>query len=154
MSCSPLFEINNDISKIIEVYLKTIKNRKLLKDELSDKIQRSLIKKFNMDINNLSLDNYLNNTDELMYWRPKSPGWIWLGKRFLSNNPYVNTAFKKLIIRTGKNKGYCCSCMNKCRWKECPNNGNHMNVIKFPKNILDLHSMGYYNLRVLIHEIK
>lgn len=53
MSCSPLFEINNDISKIIEVYLKTIKNRKLLKDELSDKIQRSLIKKFNMDINNL-----------------------------------------------------------------------------------------------------
>ena len=53
MRCSPLFEINNDISKIIEVYLKTIKNRKLLKDELSDKIQRSLIKKFNMDINNL-----------------------------------------------------------------------------------------------------
>ena len=53
MSCSPLFEINNDISKIIEFYLKTIKNRKLLKDELSDKIQRSLIKKFNMDINNL-----------------------------------------------------------------------------------------------------
>ena len=53
MSCSPLFEINNDISKIIEVYLKIIKNRKLLKDELSDKIQRSLIKKFNMDINNL-----------------------------------------------------------------------------------------------------
>ena len=53
MSCSLLFEINNDISKIIEVYLKTIKNRKLLKDELSDKIQRSLIKKFNMDINNL-----------------------------------------------------------------------------------------------------
>ena len=53
MSCSPLFEINNDISKIIEVYLKTIKNRKLLKDELSDKIQRSLNKKFNMDINNL-----------------------------------------------------------------------------------------------------
>ena len=50
MSCSPLLEINNDISKIIEVYLKTIKNRKLLKDELSDKIQRSLIKKFNMDI--------------------------------------------------------------------------------------------------------
>ena len=63
MSCSLLFEINNDISSIIDVYVKTFQNRKRMKEELKNKIRQSLIKKFNMKINNLTLDNYLNNTE-------------------------------------------------------------------------------------------
>ena len=154
MSCSLLFEINNDISSIIDVYVKTFKNRKRMKEELNNKIRQSLVKKFNMEINNVTLDNYLNNTEGYLYWIPKSPGWIWLGKRFLFDNPNVNHDFRKIIVKTGINKGYCCSCMKKCRWINCPNNGNHMDVIRFPKNILDLHKMGYYDLRVLLSEIK
>ena len=95
-----------------------------------------------------------NNTEKFLYWIPKSPGWIWLGKRFLFDNPNVNHDFRKIIVKTGMNKGYCCSCMKKCQWINCPNNGNHMDVIRFPRNILDLHKMGYYDLRVLLSEIK
>ena len=47
MSCSLLFEINNDISSIIDVYVKTFQNRKRMKEELKNKIRQSLVKKFN-----------------------------------------------------------------------------------------------------------
>ena len=52
MSCSLLFEINNDISSIIDVYVKTFKNRKRMKEELNNKIRQSLVKKFNMERKN------------------------------------------------------------------------------------------------------
>ena len=147
MSCSLLFEINNDISPIIEVYLKTLKNRKRLKHELNSKIQRSLIKQFNRTESDAS--KYFGNE----YWLPNYPGWIWLGKRMVLH-PNINQAFRKLLVITEKNKGYCCSCMKKCRWRKCPERGERMKVIRFPRNILNLNSMGYYDLRVLFSEIK
>ena len=101
MSCPLLFEINNDISSIIDVYVKTFQNRKRMKEELKNKIRQSLIKKFNMKINNVTLDNYLNNTEGYLYWKPKSPGWIWLGKRFLFDNPNVNNDFRKILKDEG-----------------------------------------------------
>ena len=69
-------------------------------------------------------------------------------------HPNINQAFRKLLVITEKNKGYCCSCMKKCRWRKCPERGERMKVIRFPRNILNLNSMGYYDLRVLFSEIK
>jgi len=147
MSCSLLFEINNDISQIIGVYLKTLKNRNRLINEYKVKVKRSLIKQFNKTESDAS--KYFGNE----YWIPKYPGWIWLGKR-MTLHPNLNREFIKIIVRTGGNNGYCCSCMKKCRWSKCPERGEKMKVIKFPRNIFHLNSMGYYDLRVLLNEIK
>ena len=67
MSCSPLFEINNDISKIIEVYLKTIKNRKLLKDELSEHTIRKLDRFIDQYCDKEVMDRYKEDLTLLMY---------------------------------------------------------------------------------------
>ena len=49
MSCSLLFEINNDVSSIIGGYVDTIRNKKVLKEEFLNHVEKSLIKSFNID---------------------------------------------------------------------------------------------------------
>ena len=158
MSCSLLLEINNDISNIIGSYVNTIKKNKILKKEFLNHVRRSLIKGFNIDarreISTRKCDIY--SKDSILYWNPlqfsrERHVWIWLDKRIGS---FVSHEFKKLMIRKDKYNGYCCSCMNKCRWRKCPDKGERWRTLKFPKNINELQSMGYYNYKILMNEIK
>ena len=163
MSCSLLFEINNDLSHIIGVYVNTIKNKKKLKKEFLNHVEKSLIKSFNIDsrIEGSPRECDITSKDPILYWNPTSNVgqlqwksryvWIWLDKRIGS---FVSHEFLKLMIRKNKDNGYCCSCMNKCRWKNCPQKGKRWRTLRFPKNVFHLHNMGYYNYKIVMNEVK
>ena len=158
MSCSLLFEINNDVSSIIGGYVDTIRNKKELKKEFLNHVEKSLIKGFNIDARGKKSPRECDITskDPILYWKPTLQWnsryvWIWLDKRIGS---FVNHEFKKFMIRKDKHNGYCCSCMNKCRWKRCPQKGERWRTLRFPKNVFELQSMGYYNYKIVMNEVK
>ena len=155
MSCSLLFEINNDLSDIVGKYLKTIRNNKKLQQEFLKHVKNTLIKGFNIDTyRNSGRCIDIQSRNPILYWKPRGriPIWVWTDKR--AGNGFINNHFLKMIVMTGKNKGYCCSCMKHCRWRKCPERGERWNVLQFPKKVLDLHTMGYYSLKSLMNEIK
>ena len=160
MSCSLLFEINNDVSNIIETYVNTIKNKKVLKEEFLNHVKKSLIKSFNIDAQGRGPPRECDITskESILYWNPLPDKrwnpqyvWIWLDKRI---GTFVYREFKKFMIRKNKHNGYCCSCMKRCRWTRCPQKGERWRTLRFPKNVFELESLGYYNYKILMNEIK
>ena len=50
MENSPLLYIDNDVSNIIGIYIKTYKSNQNLIDDLNQQIKKSLIKSFNIKL--------------------------------------------------------------------------------------------------------
>ena len=62
MENSPLLYIDNDVSNIIGIYIKTYKSNQNLIDDLNQQIKKSLIKSFYNIL--LFCENYKNQTNE------------------------------------------------------------------------------------------
>jgi len=152
MENSPLLYLCYDISNIIGQYLDTYQKNSKLKQELKYKIDRSMVKFFNIKCSELRYRDYFSKHNESLYKIPdnqwiRNRQWVWKGKR-------MGMPTDKFIIRrTSQKGGVCCSCMKSCNIYEC-NKGRKMELLLFPRKMLDLNHLGYFRTKLLMNELK
>ena len=144
MDNSPLLLLCPDISDIIGEYLDTYKNNFKMKRELRYKIDRSMLKNFNIkckELNrrdrpwHLSTQKSLYKIPHIRKWRYDQDGtwqWVWKGKRM--GEPTDNFIIHRINKREGETAG--------------------MKLLIFPKRLQDLNSLGYFKTKLLLNELK
>ena len=143
MDNSPLLWLCPDISDIIGKYLDTHQNNLKMKEELRYKIERSMLKCFNIrckELNHRSARDAANQESlykipNLHKWRHDQDGawqWIWKGKRMGESND--NFIIHKISKRTGVSAG--------------------MKLLIFPQRLQDLNDLGYFRTKLLFNELK
>ena len=143
MDNSPLLLLCPDISEIIGKYLDTYKNNLKMKKELRYKIDRSMVKHFNIEckeLNRRSHPWHLSNQKSLYKipnirkWKHDRDGtwqWVWKGKRM--GEPTDNFIIRRINKRAGVTAG--------------------MKLLIFPKRLQDLNDLGYFRTKLLLNEL-
>ena len=144
MDNSPLLLLCPDISEIIGKYLDTYKNNLKMKKELRYKIDRSMVKHFNIECKELNrrsaLPWHLSNKESykipnIRKWKHDRDGtwqWVWKGKRM--GEPTDNFIIRRINKRAGVTAG--------------------MKLLIFPKRLQDLNDLGYFRAKLLLNELK
>ena len=167
MENSPLLYIDNDVSNIIGIYIKTYKSNQNLIDDLNQQIKKSLIKSFNIKLYELPYYKYITSNNNDLYRLPnlmnkrkiKEYVWIWSGKRI--NEPTKNF----LIRRISRKKGvYSMSTDIRSRYPskerrqifyENREEKPGWTALLFPiYDITKLKELGYFNTYILLNEVK
>jgi hypothetical protein len=144
MDNSPLLLLCPDISEIIGNYLATYKNNLKMKKELRYKIDRSMVKCFNIQCKefkrrdrpwHLCNNSSLYKIPDIRKWRYDRDGtwqWVWKGKRM--GEPTDNFIIRRISKRAGVTAG--------------------MKLLIFPKRLQDLNDLGYFRTKLLLNELK
>ena len=158
MDNSPLLWLCPDISDIIGKYLDTYQKNLKMKEELRYKIERSMLKCFNIrckELNHRSAHHPSNQESlykipDIHKWRHGRDGawqWVWKGKRMgQPTNGFI-------IRRRSHRSGVCCSCMKPCNINHC-REGRKMELLIFPERLQELNDLGYFKTRLLVNELK
>jgi len=134
MDNSPLLYLCSDISNIIHEYIKTYDKKRSLQNELTIKINRSMIKSFNIKCNELRFRDYYNKQNQFLYRSPRA-GWVWTGKRM--NESTHGFPIRRITLREGRVYGF----------------GQPLKALLFPSDVKRLNDLGYFSMPILFTEL-
>ena len=130
MNDSPLLYLCSDVSDVIGEYLDTYKKNHKMKQELNSKIERSMVKCFNIQCLELKFHEYIEKHDGFLY-KIHEGGWVWKGKR-------INESTRTFYIQ--------CVSPNEGLWRG-------LKLLLFPSELKSLNKLGYYDVKVLLKEL-